>query len=149
MSEQNRDLITVDVSHRFSASPEAVFDAWLDPERIEQWMAAALAEFSPGTEFRRATVDAHVGGTFTFIDSRDEDQTSPTGTYLEIDRPRHLSFTWLPEDGEYSVVTIDIEPDGRGCLLTLRHEMESTWVDFAERTAEAWARMARQIDAVL
>lgn len=149
MTERTDDLITAKVTHRFAASPEAVFDAWLDPELVGKWMAAALAESSPGTELTSVTIDARVGGTFTFIDSRDEDQDGPTGTYLQIDRPRRLVFTWLPEDGEHSVVTIDIESAGDGCVLTLVHEMESRWVDFADRTAEAWARMARQIDAVL
>ena len=30
--------ITVCVTHRYNASPERVFDAWLDPKLIDGWM---------------------------------------------------------------------------------------------------------------
>lgn len=149
MTEQQPELVVARVTHDFTAPPEAVFDAWLDPTLVREWMAASLAESAPGTEMRRVEVDARVGGSFTFTDSRDEDETGPTGHYLEIDRPRRLVFTWLAEPGEHSVVTVDIEPTETGCTLTLVHEMEPTWADYLDRTTTAWSRMAEQIDRLV
>ncbi|GAA1748487.1 SRPBCC family protein [Aeromicrobium alkaliterrae] len=137
--------ITARLTHRYDATPGDVFDAWLDPESVQRWMGAALSESAPGTELLRVEIDARVGGTFRFIDSRDPEQAGPTGLYLEIDRPRRLAFTWLPEEGEHSVVTTDITADGDGALLTLTHEMEATWADYLNRTQETWARMADQV----
>ncbi|MFK3980561.1 SRPBCC domain-containing protein [Micromonospora sp. NPDC050397] len=149
MTAEPSERIVARVTHDFTVSPETVFDAWLDAKLVRQWMAASIAESAPGTEMRTVSIDARVGGTFTFTDSRDEDETGPTGTYLQIDRPRRLAFTWLPEPGEHSVVTIDIEPTSTGCTLTLVHEMEPTWADYLDQTTAAWVRMANHIDRML
>jgi len=139
------DLIIARVVHDFTVAPETVFDAWLDPDLVRRWMADSIAESIPGVEMRIVEIDPRVGGTFTFTDSRDEDETGPTGTYLEIDRPRRLVFTWHPEPGEHSVVTIEITPTEAGCTLTLTHEMEPRWADYVDRTGAAWSRMADHI----
>lgn len=149
MTEQQPGHLVARVTHHFTASAEAVFDAWFDPALVREWMARSIAESVPGTEMRRVEVDPRVGGAFTFTDSRDEDETGPTGHYLEIDRPRRLVFTWLAGPGEHSVVSIDIVPTDGGCRLTLVHEMEPTWADYLDRTTAAWSRMAQQIDRLL
>jgi uncharacterized protein YndB with AHSA1/START domain len=148
MNTASSGWITARVTHEFASPPEVVFDAWLSPELVRRWMGAALDESMPGTRMVEVAIDARVGGTFTFTDTRDEDESGPTGTYLEIDRPRRLAFTWLPEDGEHSVVTIDIEPTETGCRLTLVHEMEPRWSDYLDQTQTTWERMIRQIDAL-
>jgi uncharacterized protein YndB with AHSA1/START domain len=62
------------------------------------------------------------------------------GTYLEIDRPRRLVFTFHTDRHaqELSRVSIDIVPRGSGCELTLTHEMDPKWVDYKERTLAGW-----------
>ena len=80
--------------HMFRASPERVFDAWLEPELVTQWMSAALKQFGLTGDIRRVEVDARVGGRFTFSDLREAGEAVHWGTYLEIDRPRKLVFTW-------------------------------------------------------
>ena len=60
-----------------------------------------------------------------------------TGEYLEIDRPRRLSFTLqVPFDSEeVDRVTIEIEPTDGGCELTLITETSPKW---AEQSTEGW-----------
>jgi uncharacterized protein YndB with AHSA1/START domain len=89
------------MSHEFEHPAEDVFDAWLTPEFIRQWMRAALDESMPGTRMLEFSVTTEFGGTFTFTDTRDNDETPPTGTYLEIERPHRLVFTWLPDSGRH------------------------------------------------
>lgn len=146
---RKHDFITAEVIHRYVMSPEDVFDAWLSTGIVRRWLAASLEESTPGTELLSVEIDPRVGGEFRFIDSRDPDQSRPTGTYLKIERPRRLTFTWLPEDGEHSVVMIDIKPDGDGSVMTLVHEMDPAWQDYLARTQAAWERMAQQIDNAL
>lgn len=150
MNARSSDWITARVVHEFEHRPEDVFDAWLSPELVRQWMGAALDESMPGTRMTEVEVDARVGGTFTFSDTRDNSETAPTGTYLELDRPRRLAFTWLPDsEDEHSVVTIEIEPTPTGCRLTLVHEMERQWIDHLPQTQTTWERMTFHIDATL
>ena len=137
------------VTHRFTASPERVFDAWLDPERIGRWMFGRLLR---DEEVVRITLDARVGGRFSFVVRRGGEELDHVGHYLEIDRPRRLVFTWTvaPEPEEGSRVVIEIvpvdEPKGRGCVLTLTHELPAEWADYLDRTRDAWAKMLGVLD---
>jgi len=59
------------VSHRFKATAEQVYDAWLDPERVRLWMAAALKSFGLAGDIQHIEIDARAGGKFRFSDMRD------------------------------------------------------------------------------
>ena len=109
--------LTTTLSKRYPASPEAVFDAWTDPEGLGAW-------FSPMTTASVPELDLRVGGAFR-IDMHGEDADYVhTGKYLEVDRPHRLVFTWISagtEDKE-TRVTVDLAADGDGTLLTLTQE---------------------------
>lgn len=145
MSEQP---IQVRIKRRFSASPERVFDGWLDPRMIGQWMfGPALRE----EEVLRIAVDARVGGSFSFLVRRQQQELDHVGKYLEIDRPRRLAFSWGigTASGEESRVTIDITPQGAGCELTLTHRMHPKWAEYAGRTEAGWTRMLDELAKAL
>ena len=130
------ERIEVRVTHRFRASAERVFDAWLDPARAAKWLFA-----TPTGEMVRAELDARVGGRFLFVDRREGADVSHHGTYLELVRPRRLVFTFHVGDEpptDHSVVSIDIVPLADGCELTLVHEMEAKWREYADRTEAGW-----------
>jgi uncharacterized protein YndB with AHSA1/START domain len=125
--------VTVKVSRRFQASPERVFDAWLDPAKARRFLFA-----TPTGEVVRADIDARVGGRFLIVDRRDGEDVGHEGEYLEIDRPRRLRFTFgVPKHSkEYSRVTIDITPAAGGCELTLIHE--GVLAEYADKTPDGW-----------
>jgi uncharacterized protein YndB with AHSA1/START domain len=137
----------VHVTHRFSASPQRVFDAWLSPVMIGKWM------FGPALrdeEIVHIRVDARVGGSFSFLVRRQDQEIDHVGRYLEMDPPRRLVFTWgIARFGGDSRVTIEIVPAGSGCELTLTHEIDPAWADYADRTREGWTRMLAVLDTVL
>ena len=155
------------VSRTFAASPERVFDSWLDPEKVHVWWKASAAAAGRGaTEtVERIHIDARQGGSFSFLVRRDGQLIDHTGTYLEIDRPRRLVFTWHardiassddvvvpsddPDSPDYSRVIIDIIPLPSGCEVTLSHEMHPDWKDFVDRAANAWRIMLDAIDELV
>jgi uncharacterized protein YndB with AHSA1/START domain len=94
-------------------------------------------------EVVRITLDARVGGRFSFLVRRQGNEIDHIGRYVEIDRPRWLVFTWAvaPDAEDASRVTIDIVPQGTACELTLTHEMQPQWADFAGRVREGWTKM--------
>jgi uncharacterized protein YndB with AHSA1/START domain len=136
--------VTVQVTHRFSASPERVFDAWLNPRTAGKWLFA-----TPSGQIVRVEIDARVGGSFIFVDRRDGENVEHTGEYLEIDRPHRLVFTFLvPKFSLLSTrVTIDITPSGDGCELTLTHE--GVLPDYATRTESGWGGILEALAATL
>jgi uncharacterized protein YndB with AHSA1/START domain len=140
------------VSHRFTAAPERVYDAWLDPAKLRVWMSAALREMGLSGEMKRVEIDARVGGKFFFSDMREAGEAKHWGTYRVLDRPHKIEFTFIvdgSEGSDPSVVTITIEPDGTGCVVTIEHEMAAEWASYVERVEMGWSRMLRAIDAML
>ena len=143
--------IEVKVSHRFTVSPERVFDAWLDVDTVREWMAMPFAALGGRpTDVRRVEVDAQVGGRFTFSDMREEGEALHWGTYVEIKRPQRLVFTWFTspeqEREDNSMVTLTIEPDGEGCVATIVHRMDAKWADYITQTEQGWSGMLGQIE---
>jgi uncharacterized protein YndB with AHSA1/START domain len=109
---------TVVVHRTIAASPEELFDAWLDPEAVGIWMR-------PGAILTTlAKIDARVGGHYEFV-MHSESATYPTsGTYRVIDRPHRLVFTWQPGGTREfeSVVTVEFLRVDQGTEVVLTHE---------------------------
>jgi uncharacterized protein YndB with AHSA1/START domain len=135
------ERIEVKVSHRFQASAERVFDAWLQPEKVRVWMRTALQSMGLSGEIGQIEIDPKVGGTFLFSDMRDGKEMRHRGTYLELERPRKIVFTWIVdgfEELDPSDVELTIEPKGEGCIATIIHRMDCKWADYAARTEKGW-----------
>jgi uncharacterized protein YndB with AHSA1/START domain len=127
---------TVRITRRFDASIERVFDAWLDPEKAGKWLFA-----TPTGKMVRVEIDARVGGSFVFTDRRDNEDVEHVGTYLEIDRPRRLVFSFaVPKYSKlFTRVSIDLKPLPTGCELTLTHEgVLAEWLDSSR---EGWGKI--------
>jgi len=107
------------MTRRFEAAPERVFDAWLDPATARRWLFTL-----PSDQEYRAELDARVGGRWTITARRGGMDYTAVGEYLEIDRPRRLVFTFaMPQFSPNSDrLTVEIAPDGAGCILTLTQE---------------------------
>src|SRR5688572_6176356 len=87
----SQDWIEVRLRQLFSASPQHIFNMWLDPEKIADWM------FGPKVRDEQVLgieIDPKVGGRFSFKVLRDGTEIDHVGEYVAIDRPRRLAFTW-------------------------------------------------------
>jgi len=139
------ETVTLTVTHRYAAPPGALFDAWLDPARARRFCFA-----TPTGEMIKAEIDARVGGRFNFTDRRpDMGDVAHVGTYLAIERPRRLRFSFaVPQfDPRDTTVTLDFEPaDGGGCELTLTHE--GVAAEWAEGTPKGWAMILDRLEEV-
>ena len=134
----------VQVTRRFPFPADRVFDAWLDPALAAKWLFA-----TPTGEMVRAEVDPRVGGQWTFVDRRNGEDVLHTGEYLEIDRPKRLVFTFgVPKySPDFVRVTVEIETQAKGCVLTLMQEaIKREW---ANRTQDGWTNMLDCLSANL
>ena len=90
------------------AAPHVVFDQWLDPESLAEWMCPRPV--------RCVAIDLEprVGGHVRFDVDDSGNLVLITGRFLVIDRPRMLRFTWSasdwPDPTMNSVVTVAFEP---------------------------------------
>jgi len=94
------------------APPAAVWRALTDPEALAAW-------FWPGWRNPSADTDVRVGGEFALT----ADAMAVTGTYVEVDAPRRLVFTWRwTGDDEETLVSIELSTGDGGTRLDLTHE---------------------------
>lgn len=102
----------VEVEVRIGASPETVFDFFVDPKLMVQWMGRAV------------DVDPRPGGRFR---NEIRDDTVASGEYVAVEPPRRVVFTWGWEGGGPSVdpgestVEVLLDPDGDGTKVRLIH----------------------------
>jgi uncharacterized protein YndB with AHSA1/START domain len=124
---------TVRLSRPFDASPERVFDAWLNPATAGRWLFA-----TPTGQMVRLEIDARPGGRFLIVERRGGEDIEHLGEYIEIDRPRRLAFSFtVPRYSPLATrVGIEIAPAGTGCELTLTHE--EVLEEWASSTEAGW-----------
>jgi uncharacterized protein YndB with AHSA1/START domain len=97
---------------------EEVFDAWLDPDSLRQWMTPG-----PGMVVPTATTDPRVGGRFLIVMKDPTGEIRHDGEYRVIDRPKQLVFTWNSEPAGRTLVTVDFEKvTTSSTKVTLTHE---------------------------
>jgi uncharacterized protein YndB with AHSA1/START domain len=111
--------MSIRLTSRYRASPQRVFDAWLDPELAGRWLFATASR--PMTH---VVIDPRVGGVFHFAERRNGENTEHHGQYIEIVPHRRLVFTLFGENRRWGAtrVTVEISPHKRGCELKLSHE---------------------------
>src|SRR5262249_40408332 len=133
-------------THRYSAPAEKLFQCWTDPQMLRQWMFGIAGRDQE--EILNVSIDAKVGGAFSFVIKRQGKELDHFGTYLELKRPNRIAFTWAarevtnpPQKVDSSRVNIDIVTQGTGCEVTLTHELAPEWAHFAERAAASWKKM--------
>ena len=145
MATQTATKPSLTIKRRFKAAPAKVFAAWTDPEKIKHWMG-------PGeVRLVSAECDLRVGGRYRWLmraPSGEEHDVS--GVYREIIPDRKLVFTWgwktMPE--RESLVTVAIEPDGGGSVLTLMHEQFAD-EDARDRHNAGWTSALDKMERML
>jgi uncharacterized protein YndB with AHSA1/START domain len=108
------------VKRRIAAPAQQIFEAWLNPVSLAEWMRPC----SVSTKRSDATVDARVGGAFEIVMHVPSGPVRHTGIYQIIDAPRRLVFTWnSPHAGQHdSLVTVEFKPDGKTTEVVVTHE---------------------------
>ena len=129
---------------RMPAPREVVFDAWIDPEGIREWMCPGNATSA------EATLDVRVGGSFRIVMKAPDRDHVHIGTYQVVERPSKLVFTWSSAENpaEVTVVTVEFLPHGNESELILTHERLRK-PDVAERYENGWGAIAEKFAAYL
>ena len=109
----------VQLRRRVPASADQIFDLWTKPELMVRWMSPY-----PGAVDCKASCDLRPGGAFNLVMSSEESKREVSGTYVEVDRPRKLVFTWIGPLTNYvtTLVTVELNPRGEETDLVLTHE---------------------------
>jgi len=124
MSQTEQETV-LHLEHRFAAPRERVFDAFVNPDVLRRWWAAAPDWGTPIAE-----VDAREGGAYRLSMRTPEGATHTVlGEYREVRPPERLAYTWKWDEGpdpvmagsEDTLVEIDFVDEGDGTLVKLTH----------------------------
>jgi uncharacterized protein YndB with AHSA1/START domain len=110
---------SVQIRRRVRATAEQIFDLWTKPDLMVRW----LSPF-PGAVDCKASCDLRPGGAFSLVMLSERSSREVAGTYVEIDRPRKLVFTWMGTltNNVNTLVTVELHPRGDETDLVLTHE---------------------------
>jgi len=120
-----------------AAAPGTVFEFLCDPALMIQWLG------------RGQVLDARPGGAFRVEVS---DGNIASGTYMVVDPPRRIAFTWGWETQNFaqvrlppgaSLVEIELEPKDNGTLVRLRHRGLPD--DMMDMHRDRWGRYLQQL----
>ena len=106
------------VRRTITTSAEDLFDAWLDPQALAQWMR-------PGTiQSTVAHVEPRVGGSYAITMQGASGPIVHKGVYRIIDRPTRLAFTWITAftENRETLVTVDFIRLGQRTEVVVTHE---------------------------
>jgi uncharacterized protein YndB with AHSA1/START domain len=109
----------VQLRRRVSASAEQIFDLWTKPDLMARWMSPF-----PGAVDCKASCDLRPGGAFSLVMLSGESSREVFGSYVQIDRPHKLVFTWTGAltNNVNTLVTLELHPRGDETDLVLTHE---------------------------
>lgn len=101
--------IEVTIERTIPASPDEVFDGWLDPK----------VPGNPWNAAEKFILDSKVDGLFYWTLKG----TSHYGRFTELERPVRIQHTWMSPNtlGQESLVTVTFERRGEDTSMTLVH----------------------------
>jgi|GEM_PF-314947 len=122
-------LSTVRLTRWLKSSPDRVFSAWTQADKISQWL-------SPSSEISviDAVFEARVGGAFQIgyaNPAEKQDAAWVRGQVLEVDPPHRLVLLWVwekndefpaPFIGQSTRVSVELSALDGGTQLVLTHE---------------------------
>jgi uncharacterized protein YndB with AHSA1/START domain len=106
------------VRRTIAASVDELFEAWLDPKSLAQWMRPGAGAHST------VKVDARVGGTFEVVMHHQNGPSRHYGEYRAIERNKKLVLTWHSDATHHqeTMVTVEFRGAGASTEIVLTHE---------------------------
>jgi uncharacterized protein YndB with AHSA1/START domain len=91
------------VRKRISATREELFDAWIDPVGMREWMC-------PGDiQTTEVQIDPRVGGSLVIFMRGPKETFEHRGEFTVVDRPSKLAFTWMAKATGWRPTLVTIE----------------------------------------
>jgi uncharacterized protein YndB with AHSA1/START domain len=133
-------LYQATASVEIRTTPEAAFDAWLDPRKAARFLAANTATVAVFENEPRE------GGAFRLVMVDDGRRIEHEGRYVVIERPKRLIFTWVSAgtDHHLSLVTLSFTPTAGGVRIDLEHDGLPD-AERAGRHKGGWASILRKL----
>jgi len=143
MADHSEGTHRVSIRRNMPAPRDVVYEAWIDPQGIREWMC-------PGDAISaEAVLDVRVGCSYRIVMRSRERDYVHTGVYQVVEPNAKLVFTWTQEGNEVTtLVTVEFLARGSESELVLTHE-RFTKADVAQRYQSGWGTIAEKLAAFL
>lgn len=143
MANSTEGTHRISIRRKMPAPREVVYEAWIDPQGIREWMC-------PGDVISaEAALDVRVGGSYRIVMKGKERDHVHTGVYQVVEPNAKLVFTWTQEGNEVTtLVTVEFLAHGKESELVLTHE-RFTKPDVTKRYENGWGTIAQKLSAYL
>jgi len=104
----------INLSRTINASPEEVFEAWIDPNGpVSPWSGVTKAVVNP----------PKVDGLFYSMYQLEGQEMAHYGRFITLEKPHRIAYTWVSEatQGLESLVTLNFEPQGDKTVVQVNH----------------------------
>jgi uncharacterized protein YndB with AHSA1/START domain len=143
----NDVVSAISVTEDIAASPSTVFESLIDPEALGEWMRAP----NDGS-LHDWVVDARPGGSWSATTDDGEGGTRTLGgTFLEVDAPHRLAFSWR-DSGDadaVGVVRFTLEEIDGGhdawTRLTVTHTMSARSLGSGVALPDYWCAVCASL----
>jgi uncharacterized protein YndB with AHSA1/START domain len=153
MTHVNPDL-DLTITRVMRAPRQAVWQAWTDPARLEQWWVPAPAKCQV------QALDLRPGGAFETLYSEDGESFGPhvSGCFLDVVEGERLVFTdtllggWRPADAPFmtAVITLRDHPEGTEYAAHVMHKSQADRDNHEEMGFyDGWGTVADQLAALV
>src|ERR1700756_2552442 len=133
----------ISIRRKMAAAREVVYEAWIDPQGIREWMC-------PGdVTSAEAVLDVRVGGSYRIVMKGKERDHIHTGVYQVVEPNSRLVSPWTQGGNQpTTLVTVDFLPQGSESELVLTHERFPK-ADVAQRYQNGWGTIALKLGTFL
>lgn len=136
------------VSKTIPATAEKVFDHWLIPTFVGNWMFGPHLDDEKIIELSN---EVRPRGEFSYTVKRGGKEIIHNGVFIKIDRPRCLEFSWQQSDKDDAVsqVQVQFEEDGERTRLKVSLRLDPLLADDADAIKELWSRRCKALSTLL
>jgi len=135
MTTEDRELV---FQRTVQSSPAEVYRAFTHPTALRDWLC------------KEASVDSRPGGAL-FL--KWQNGYTVLGEFLEIEKDRHLRFTWRGRDEPFAtLVDVQLIPEGENTQVRLEHlevPLSASWDQQAEEFRDGWKNGLENLQSFL
>lgn len=140
---------SVSLSRTIPAPAEKIFDRWLIPTFVGNWMFGDHLGNEKAVDLQN---EVRPGGTFNYKIKRNGKEVLQDGEYLEIDRPKRLSFSWretAKKNVHRSKIKLSLDPQDGKTKLRLSLQIDQALELYGDEIKQQWSERLKALSAQL
>ena len=145
-------LVKISISKTISSSPEKIFDRWLIPTFVGNWMFGPHVGDDDLGDMRN---EVRPGGQYSYDVYSNGALINFSGHYEAIDRPNSIKFSWSESGGAINqsvglkYISLKLIPLGEKTQLKLSLEVDQNEAEDPRPIKELWALRCKMLASKL